>query len=69
MMLTNPNTLWVIAQARQDELLRDVQLRQMQRQLIKPKNRRPKVWQHFRYLLGGSMIAMGHRLQAQQQLK
>ena len=69
MMLTNPDILWAIAQARQEELLDDMHKRQILRQLAETKRKNPKLWRQLSGRLGGSMVAVGHRLQAQQQLK
>ena len=69
MMVVNPDTLWIMAQARQDELLKDLHKRQILRQLAETRRRRPKFWRQFSRRLGSSMITVGHRLQAQQQLK
>lgn len=69
MMLSNPNTLWTIAQIRHDELLKEISMRQLWREVAKPKRSRPRFWRQVSWRLGDSMIAVGHRLQTQQQLK
>jgi|GEM_PF-7120018 len=65
MMFTNPNTLWAIAQARQDELLQEIRMRQLWQEVAKPKHSPPKSWRQLSWRLGDSMITVGHRLQAQ----
>ena len=69
MMLVNPDTLWVIAQARQEELLKDLQTRQLLRQVAETRRQRPKIWRKLSGRLGNSIMTIGHRLQAQQQFK
>ena len=69
MMLVSSDTLWVIAQARQDELLKDLHTRQILRELAETRRGRPKFWRQLSGRLGSSMVTFGHRLQAQQQLK
>lgn len=66
MMLTNQDTLWAIAQARQEELLKEIRMRQILRQMAKTKHRNRLFWRQLSWRLGGSMISIGHRLQAQQ---
>lgn len=65
MMFVNPDTLWAMAQIRQDELLKELHMRQLWREVAKPKRSRPKFWRQLSWRLGDSMIAVGHRLQTQ----
>ena len=64
-MYPNDYIVWIIAQERHQALLKEAEENRLLQLLKETNNSEPKFWRQLRRRVGGSMIAAGHRLQAQ----
>ncbi len=65
-MYFSDHTLWIIAQERQKQFLKEAQTRRLARLLRKSRKEGPTLWRQLSWRVGSLMITFGRRLQTLQ---